>query len=171
MKIVSYVTEEYQHQGERLKECLERLKLSHNIEFIKSKGSAKANKIWKPFFLEKQFNKFPNEQLTLVDGDSYFVKRPPEIIIKKDMGLVESGATKEQYWFSDAIHIHAPTQGTKEFIRIWKSLCKYVDFIASNNHPRILAAFYLSRKMTTYEFIDLKKTFRRNYGQHNESVY
>lgn len=173
MKIVSYVTKEYKKYGERLQDNLNDLGVSHYIEFMPSWDDAKAHKIHKPFFLEKMFKQFPDEKIMLVDGDSFFLKEPPKEVwqIKTDMGLVEGKQNRNfEYWISDACHVHRPTKGTKELIRIWKTLCRKKDFIKGNNHPRFMAAYYLSRRMTTWEFINMKGTFVRNYGK-REMIY
>lgn len=173
MKVISYVTAEYKKYGERLQDNLRDLGLPHHIEFLRSWDDKKGHKIYKPFFLEWMFAQFPDDVLMLVDGDSFFLNAPPKQVwnIKTDMGLVEGKQNRNfEYWLSDACHIHRPTQGTKEFIRIWKSLCREKDFIRGNNHPRFMAAYYLSRRMTTWEFIDLKGSFVRNYGK-KEMIY
>lgn len=124
--IVSYVTEEYRKKGERLADCLSGYDVPFFVKFMDSFGTHKDHKIYKPFFLEEMLNKYPDEpSITLVDGDSFFMKKPLSIEIKNDMGLVRGKQHENhQYWFSDAFHIHRPTQGTKDFVRIWKRLCE-----------------------------------------------
>jgi len=172
MIVVSYATEKYWPAAQRLEKSMQRVGLRYYVEYMDDFSNKKGHKIYKPFFLERMFVKFPGENITLVDGDSYFIRKPPQLNISADMGLVVGKHHENhQYWFSDAFHIHHPTEGTRHFIRIWKRLCEDRDWITGNNHPRILAAFYLSRRMTSFEYIDLKGSFSRNRGKPGEIIY
>lgn len=172
MIITSYVTDEYKKYGKRLKNRLDELGVFNHVEFMDSFGSTKDHKIYKPFFLNDMMRLYPDDDIVIVDGDSYFLDKPPDINIKADMGLVLGKQHENhQYWFSDAFHVHRHTPGTEEFIRIWMDLCKDRDWIKGNNHPRILATFYLTRRMTSWEYINLDGTFVRNYGKKGAMTY
>jgi hypothetical protein len=172
MIITSYATERYWAAARRLEQSLKRFDMKCHIEYMQDFSNVKGHKIYKPFFLEQMMNNYQDEEIILVDADSVFLKRLPELDIKSDMGLVLGKQNeRHQYWFSDAFHIHRPTPGTRDFIRIWKRLCEDRDWIIGNNHPRILATFYLTRHMTTWEFIDLKGSFARNFGKRQQMNY
>lgn len=170
MIVISYVTKSYWKSGEKLKASCEKFNISHSITFLDDWAEPKVHKLYKPFFLEETFKKFPREILCFVDGDSQWIKEPPKVNLTTDIGLVESNAAKWNFWFSDAVRFYRNSPGTAEFIRCWKMLCE-PNLIQRNNHPRVLAAFYLAKGNFKWKWVRLNGSFARNYGKKDEMIY
>ena len=76
-RFISYATEgRYAEEARLLKECLDFLKIPHDIEILPSAGSWVGNCAKKATVVQKMLLKYPGERLVWCDVDSIVMRRP-----------------------------------------------------------------------------------------------
>uniref|UniRef100_A0A6M3XHT7 Putative methyltransferase n=1 Tax=viral metagenome TaxID=1070528 RepID=A0A6M3XHT7_9ZZZZ len=126
---VSYFTSKYAQGAERLRGCLERLGLDHEVVPVKKASWLDAVR-YKPTFILEMMNKHPEAfAVVWIDADGYVVQKPVLF-----WSIKEELAVRYYYWRNkDAKELLSGTFYIKNDARTRAEMQKWIDCLATAN--------------------------------------